>query len=245
MRPRGFSMRARGIPDFVLSSGCDLAPGHAAGERRGALRRGGRGPGGDGGAVSETQLVAEVCDDLAIGRPPVDEIRRHIGYPARALPPARIADRIEAVTERRDVDAAATRRVRHPRCRGPDSAPAPGRRRDDQGGRRAVRRRGGPDRGRSRDRRARRNGTCRGTRKRRRFARGADRGRHRVVGGGGGRGRRHGSGEGACPAGRGGHSSIQPRLLRDGDEPADRACSALSTQRRPESRSCRRCSCNR
>jgi cytochrome c551/c552 len=53
-------------------------------------------------------LVAEVCADLALRHPPADEVRRHLGYPAQAVPPARIADRIEAVT----VAAAAALRPR-------------------------------------------------------------------------------------------------------------------------------------
>ncbi len=44
-------------------------------------------------------LAAEVCPDLTIGRPPADEIRRHLGYPAHAAPREQIANRIEAVVE--------------------------------------------------------------------------------------------------------------------------------------------------
>jgi hypothetical protein len=51
--------------------------------------------------VSETRpapLLAQVCDDLPVGRPPADEIRRYLGYPPEAVPAAQIAERIEAVT---------------------------------------------------------------------------------------------------------------------------------------------------
>jgi hypothetical protein len=43
--------------------------------------------------------AAEVCPNLTIGRPPSDEIRRHLGYPARTAPRQQIADRIEAVVD--------------------------------------------------------------------------------------------------------------------------------------------------
>jgi hypothetical protein len=52
-----------------------------------------------GSGVRLAPLVFEVCADLELGRPPADEVRRHLGYPVHALPAARIADRIEAVTD--------------------------------------------------------------------------------------------------------------------------------------------------
>jgi hypothetical protein len=47
--------------------------------------------------IALVPLATEVCTDLAIGRPPAEEVRRHLGYPADALPKARIAERIEVV----------------------------------------------------------------------------------------------------------------------------------------------------
>ncbi len=47
--------------------------------------------------IAPVPLATEVCTDLAIGRPPAEEVRRHLGYPADAAPKALIAARIEAV----------------------------------------------------------------------------------------------------------------------------------------------------
>lgn len=47
--------------------------------------------------IALVPLATEVCRDLAIGHPPAEEVRRHLGYPTDALPKARIAERIEAV----------------------------------------------------------------------------------------------------------------------------------------------------
>ena len=44
-------------------------------------------------------LATEVCADLSIGRPPEEEVRRHLGYPAHAAPKARIAARMKVVAE--------------------------------------------------------------------------------------------------------------------------------------------------
>ena len=59
-----------------------------------------------GSPALSAPLAFEVCADLALPRPPADEVRRYLGYPVHALPAARIADRIEAVT---DAAAAALR----------------------------------------------------------------------------------------------------------------------------------------
>jgi len=56
------------------------------------IRRAAPGP-----RIALVPLATAVCTDLAIGRPPAEEVRRHLGYPADALPKARIAERIEAV----------------------------------------------------------------------------------------------------------------------------------------------------
>ena len=47
--------------------------------------------------IALVPLATEVCTDLSIGRPPAEEVRRHLGYPADAAPKARIAERIKAV----------------------------------------------------------------------------------------------------------------------------------------------------
>ena len=44
-------------------------------------------------------LATEVCTDLSIGRPPAEEVHRHLGYPAHAAPKAQIAARMEAIAE--------------------------------------------------------------------------------------------------------------------------------------------------
>ena len=52
-----------------------------------------------GMASMPAPLEAEVCGDLVVGRPPADEIRRYIGYPAHAVPGTTVAERIQAVTD--------------------------------------------------------------------------------------------------------------------------------------------------
>ena len=44
-------------------------------------------------------LATEVCTDLSLGRAPEEEVRRHLGYPAHAVPKGRIAARMKVVAE--------------------------------------------------------------------------------------------------------------------------------------------------
>jgi hypothetical protein len=43
--------------------------------------------------------TTEICGDLVVGRPPLDEIARQLGYPHAATPRGAIAARLEAVVE--------------------------------------------------------------------------------------------------------------------------------------------------
>jgi len=48
---------------------------------------------------SPVPIAAETCLGLVLGRAPAAEVRRHLGYPAHAVPKTRIAARIEDVGE--------------------------------------------------------------------------------------------------------------------------------------------------